>query len=153
VHTDVCGLMRTPSLDNSKYFILFIDNFSKMTWMYFLKERSEVFKTKMKECSWEAKWLSTQSLSDRGKEYTSKEFCFVMMKVYITSLLLAMPLSKIKWGGWKKKPTFFSANIKGSWKFVRVITCVILFLYRLTILKTSHNFAFKAKAIKANPRG
>jgi hypothetical protein len=43
--------MRTPSLDNSKYFILFIDNFSKMTWMYFLKERSEVFKTKMKECS------------------------------------------------------------------------------------------------------
>ena len=64
VHTDVCGPMRTPSLDNSKYFILFIDNFSRMTWVYFLKERSEVFKTKMKECSWEAKWLSTQSLKE-----------------------------------------------------------------------------------------
>lgn len=52
VHTDVCGPMRTPSLDNSKYFILFIENFSR--WVYFLKERSEVFsvKTKMKEeCS------------------------------------------------------------------------------------------------------
>lgn len=43
VHTDVCGPMRTPSLDNSKYFILFIDDFSRMTWVYFLKERSEVF--------------------------------------------------------------------------------------------------------------
>lgn len=58
VHTDVCGPMRTPSLDNSKYFILFIDNLSRMTWVYFLKERSEVFKTKMKEKTdllW--KWL------------------------------------------------------------------------------------------------
>lgn len=44
VHTDVCGPMRTPSLDNSKYFILFIDDYSRMTWVYFLKERSEVFK-------------------------------------------------------------------------------------------------------------
>ncbi|XP_074362133.1 uncharacterized protein LOC141702330 [Apium graveolens] len=32
VHTDVCGPMRTPPLDNSKYFILFIDDYSPMTW-------------------------------------------------------------------------------------------------------------------------
>ena len=43
VHTDVYGLMRTLSLDGSKYFILFIDEYSKMTWVYFMKERSEVF--------------------------------------------------------------------------------------------------------------
>lgn len=31
VHTDVCDPMRTPSLDNSRYFILFIDDYSRMT--------------------------------------------------------------------------------------------------------------------------
>lgn len=43
MHTDVFGPMRTPSLYQSRYFILFIDDFTRMTWVYFLHERSEVF--------------------------------------------------------------------------------------------------------------
>lgn len=43
VHTDVCGPMKTLSLDESKYFILFIDDFTRMTLIYFMKERSQVF--------------------------------------------------------------------------------------------------------------
>ena len=31
IHTDVCGPMRTLSLENSRYFILFIDDYSRMT--------------------------------------------------------------------------------------------------------------------------
>lgn len=77
VHTDVCGPMRTPSLDNSRYFILFIDDFSRMTWVYFLKERSEVFRTfqKFKKMVENQSGCQIQTLrSDRGTEYTSKEF-------------------------------------------------------------------------------
>ena len=43
VHTDVCGPMRTPSNDQNRYFILFIDNYTRMTWVYFLWERLQVF--------------------------------------------------------------------------------------------------------------
>ncbi|XP_071739455.1 uncharacterized protein [Rutidosis leptorrhynchoides] len=32
VHTDVCGPMRTPSLNQNKYFSLFIGDYSRMTW-------------------------------------------------------------------------------------------------------------------------
>ncbi|KAL5562281.1 hypothetical protein UlMin_032028 [Ulmus minor] len=32
VHTDVCGPMRTPSNDQNIYFILFIDDYTRMTW-------------------------------------------------------------------------------------------------------------------------
>ncbi|KAL5573510.1 hypothetical protein UlMin_023107 [Ulmus minor] len=32
VHTDVCGPMRTPSNDQNRYFILFIDDYTRMTW-------------------------------------------------------------------------------------------------------------------------
>ena len=43
IHTNFCGPMRTPSHHNNRYFILFIDDFSRMTWVYFLKVKSEAF--------------------------------------------------------------------------------------------------------------
>ncbi|RDX73155.1 hypothetical protein CR513_47279, partial [Mucuna pruriens] len=42
VYNDMCGPMTTSSLNNNRYFILFIDDFSRMTWVYFLKEKSKV---------------------------------------------------------------------------------------------------------------
>jgi len=43
IHTDVCGPMRTPSLHNNMYFILFIDDFSRMTMVYFMKGKSKIY--------------------------------------------------------------------------------------------------------------
>ncbi|KZV18661.1 hypothetical protein F511_40615 [Dorcoceras hygrometricum] len=43
VHADLCGPMRTETLGGSKYFLLFVDDYSKMSWVYFLKFKSEAF--------------------------------------------------------------------------------------------------------------
>ena len=43
VHTDVCGPIKPSSLGKSNYFFLFIDDFSRKTWVYFLKQKSEAF--------------------------------------------------------------------------------------------------------------
>ena len=43
VHIDVCGPMKTRSMDGNKYLILFIDDFLRMTWVYFMREKSQVF--------------------------------------------------------------------------------------------------------------
>jgi hypothetical protein len=43
VHTDICGLITPNSLGNHRYFITFIDDFSRNTWVYFLEEKSEAF--------------------------------------------------------------------------------------------------------------
>ena len=43
VHSYLCGYMQTPSIGNSLYFITFIDDYSKKTWVYFLKHKSEAF--------------------------------------------------------------------------------------------------------------
>ena len=43
IHTDVCGPIKPSSLGKSNYFLLFIDDFSRKTWVYFMKEKSEVF--------------------------------------------------------------------------------------------------------------
>ncbi|KAL0427280.1 UNVERIFIED_CONTAM: Retrovirus-related Pol polyprotein from transposon TNT 1-94 [Sesamum latifolium] len=77
VDKDVCGPINPSSLGKSKYFILFIDDFSRKTWIYFLKQKSEAFATFKKfkslvekESGYEIKALR----SDRGGEFTSKEF-------------------------------------------------------------------------------
>ena len=48
VHSDVCGPMSTTSLSKYVYYVSFIDDFSRKTWIYFLKGKNEVF-NKFKE--------------------------------------------------------------------------------------------------------
>jgi hypothetical protein len=43
-HTDVCGTMSHVSLSGRDYYITFNDDYSRNTWIYFLKTKSEVFK-------------------------------------------------------------------------------------------------------------
>ena len=43
IHSDVCEQMTVPSLGNFVYYVLFIDDYSRKTWIYFLKEKDEVF--------------------------------------------------------------------------------------------------------------
>ena len=77
IHTDFCGPQRTPSLNGSKYYIIFIYDFTRMCWIYFLKFKSEVVSVFFKF----KQWIENQSgckiqvlRSDNGKEYTSNEF-------------------------------------------------------------------------------
>ncbi len=44
VHTDVCGPMQVPSLSGCFFYVLFIDDFSGMRTVYFMKNKSDVFK-------------------------------------------------------------------------------------------------------------
>jgi hypothetical protein len=43
VHSDVCGPMSSPSLGGCLYYVIFIDDYSKKCWMYFLKAKSDTF--------------------------------------------------------------------------------------------------------------
>ena len=43
VHIDLCGPMRTKGLEGELYFMLLIDDYTRMTWVCFLKKKSEAF--------------------------------------------------------------------------------------------------------------
>jgi hypothetical protein len=43
IHSDICGSMSVGSVSGSKYFLLFINDYSRKTWIYFLKTKDEVF--------------------------------------------------------------------------------------------------------------
>ena len=43
IHIDLCGPTKTKSLQGDHYFMLLIDDYIRMTWVAFLKEKSEAF--------------------------------------------------------------------------------------------------------------
>ena len=43
VYADICGPTRTASLNNRRYFILFVDDYTRMMWIFFLAQKSEAF--------------------------------------------------------------------------------------------------------------
>eukprot|EP00253_Pinus_taeda_P034563 PITA_34563 len=77
VHSDVFGPVKVPSLSKSVYYVSFIDDFSRNTWMCFLKKKSEVF-DKFKEFKALVENQIEKKLKvlrkDNGGEFCSKEF-------------------------------------------------------------------------------
>jgi hypothetical protein len=43
VHSDVFGPVLVPSLGLSMYYVSFIDDFSRNTWIYFMRKKSNFF--------------------------------------------------------------------------------------------------------------
>jgi len=77
IHSDVCGKISPSSPSGSNYFVTFIDDVSRFTWVYMLKNKSDVF-AKFKE--WKVMIEKQYNVcvkrlrTDNGGEYTSREF-------------------------------------------------------------------------------
>ena len=77
IRTDVCGKIAPSSLGGANYFLTFIDEATKYTWVYFLKTKGEVF-TKFKEWKVFVEKQFDRNLkiicSDIGEEYVFNIF-------------------------------------------------------------------------------
>ena len=77
IHADICGPITPESFSGKRYLISFIDDYSRKTWAYFLKEKSEAFEVfkKFKVMVEKATGRHIKAVrSDRGGEYTSTAF-------------------------------------------------------------------------------
>ena len=43
IHSDICGPMSSPTLSGCLYYVLFIDDHSRKSWIYFLRAKSGTF--------------------------------------------------------------------------------------------------------------
>jgi hypothetical protein len=77
IHNDVFGPVHVLSLGKSMYYVSFIDNFSRSTWIYFLRNKYEVF-DKFKEFKALVENETEKKMNvlrtDNGGEFCKNEF-------------------------------------------------------------------------------
>jgi hypothetical protein len=77
VHADICGPVTPISNSKKRYFLCFIDDYSRKAWTYFLTEKSEslyVFQCFKKMVEKETGKFINCLRTDRGGEFNSNEF-------------------------------------------------------------------------------
>ena len=77
VHSDIIGPINTASIKGAKYIITFVDDYSRYTLVYPVREKSQLLDC-FKEYKAKVEHTSKRKIScvrsDQGKEYMSKEF-------------------------------------------------------------------------------
>ena len=73
IHSNVCGPISSSSLRGYVYYVSFINDFSRKAWIYFMKNKDEVF-SKFKEFKALIENYTEKKIkivqSDNGKEFT-----------------------------------------------------------------------------------
>ena len=65
IHADLCGPMKPLSLNSSRYFFLIVDDYTRMSWVYFMKEKAKAFK----------KFVEFKALVENMSGYLIKTLC------------------------------------------------------------------------------
>jgi len=77
IHSNLCGPMPVATSNGNKYVLTFIDDYSRMCWVYLLKDKSQVFEV-FKTFHFMIKNETQQNIgilrTDNGGEYTSHNF-------------------------------------------------------------------------------
>ena len=77
IHTDVCGPFSVASIEKHMYYVNFVDDYSRICWIFFMQKKSETFS---KFCEFNAlvekeSGKQVKALRrDNGGEYISGEF-------------------------------------------------------------------------------
>ena len=77
IHSDVFGSVDVPSIGRSVYYVSFIDDFSRRTWVNFLRSKAEVF-SHFKEFKAMVELQTRKKIkclrTNTGSEYCSNDF-------------------------------------------------------------------------------
>jgi len=77
VHSDICGPITPTTIMGGRYFVTFMDDYSRKVWVYILKNRSQVlsiFKNFSEMVENQGQEKIQKFLCDNAAEYTSDEF-------------------------------------------------------------------------------
>jgi hypothetical protein len=134
IHNDLCCINQ-PSLVGAKYILTFIDDLSRFTWVYFLKNKSHVFEKfkefralTEKQCGQPIKCLR----SDNGGEYVNHSLKNTLLDLVFPGRGCSS-YSSTKWCSRKKEPDI---GRNGSLVFCRPKICQLIFGMKLFTVPT-----------------
>ncbi|KAH9801638.1 hypothetical protein KPL71_001098 [Citrus sinensis] len=122
-HSDLWGPAQVPSLSGGRYFVTFIDDFSRKVWLYILKTKDQAFE---KFKIWRA-LVENQSgvklkalRTDNGLEFCNKEFDEYCQKHGITRhKTVRSPSAALKF----KTPEEIWTGVSADYKHLRIFGC------------------------------
>jgi transposase InsO family protein len=86
IHSDLMGPFPHPSISKAKFVFIFVDDFSRFTWIYFLRKKSEVFQH-LKDFKYLVETQSENKIkvlrTDNGGEYVNHEIHNIFHEVGI----------------------------------------------------------------------
>lgn len=96
VHVDVYAPIDKPSFHKNKYCLLFIDDFSRETWVYFLKQKSTFccFQ-EFQGYSWKREWLWNPSFEIEENSLQGTSITFVQLMEFVVHWLFPYRYSKM----------------------------------------------------------
>ena len=77
LHIDLCGPSEIESIGGSKYILVIVDDFSRFTWVFFLKQKSEAtpkLKAFIMQAELQLRKMVRNIRSDNGLEFKNQEF-------------------------------------------------------------------------------
>ena len=86
IHFDINDPMPITSMNGSRYVLTFIDDFSRYTWVFFIKKKSEVYEkfTDLKALIENASGQKIKILRTKnGREYVSNELLHICSQIGI----------------------------------------------------------------------
>ena len=95
VHSDIWGPSRVKSTLGFQYFVTFIDDYSRCTWLYLMKNRSElffIFQSFFHEIKTQFGVSIRNLWSDNGREYLSQSFKKGISVSLLPSTVILSPL-------------------------------------------------------------
>jgi hypothetical protein len=76
IHSDLMGPFSHPSISKARFVLIFVDDFSRFTWIYLLRKKSEVFQH-LKDFKALVETQSGKKIkalqTDNGREYVNHE--------------------------------------------------------------------------------
>ena len=91
IHSDMWGLSPITTFSGYRYYVTFIDDYTRCTWVYLLHRKSEVFSTFVRFLQMiktQFRTIVRNIRSDTGGEYISNEFCSYLNQ---TGILQQLP--------------------------------------------------------------
>ena len=83
VHTDVCGPLSVSSTTKHNYYVIFVDEFSRKYWIFFMQKKDQTFSNfcEFKELVEKGSGKQVKALwSNNGGQYISNEFKYFCRK-------------------------------------------------------------------------
>ena len=99
---DLCGPMRTRSLNHSRYVLVIVDDFSRFTWMEFLQSKEDTFEHFVALMKRTQRKLGQQLVSirsDHRTEFENTQFLEFCTEQGISHNFSARKNSTAEWSG------------------------------------------------------